>query len=255
MYDEQPRVKVIENHKSKWLWTIIIGGLFTLACIIIRKESAMAAAKETPIGTGSMASAPAGTCAECQRAHQHTPPIVEKPAFFAADSRKSGSKPNERLFKRVVVKEGSWSEEITLPPDREFRLHHANADWLGFRCWNGDEKNFASSEDPTPWLGTISHCSFRIKGSPGIVEVWVEKKLELFKKVKVEEVAWSGWVELPYDAVNFDINRPGCWEEYKFADGSTQRADAGDFVWVGTIPQRTFKIRGTSGIVEVWIER
>ncbi|TSC82919.1 MAG: hypothetical protein G01um101419_439 [Parcubacteria group bacterium Gr01-1014_19] len=256
MYDEQPRAQVIEHHKSKWVWSLIIGGLFMLACIIIRKESAMAAAKEVPIGTGSVAnSAPVGACPECQHAHQHQPSIAEKPASFAADSRKSGSKPNERIFKRVTVKEGGWSEEVTLPPDREFRLYHSTADWLGFQCWNGDEKTFTSKEDPTPWLGTISHCSFRIKGTAGVVEIWVERKLELFKKVKVEEEKWSEWVELPYDAVNLDINRPGCWEEYQLADGSTKRADAGEFLWLGSIPERTFKIRGTPGTVEVWIER
>ena len=79
------------------------------------------------------------------------------------------------LFKKVKVEEVKWSEEITLPPNREFLLHHAPADWLEIRCWNGDEKRFTSKENPNSWLGTISHSIFRIRGSPGVLEVWIER--------------------------------------------------------------------------------
>lgn len=160
------RYGLVEYHRSKFLWMVIIGGLFTLACIIIRKEAAKRSAKEQASVVATVPAA--GSCSACQHAHEH------------ADVPKK-------------------------PP----------------------------AESPNP----------------------PQNNLELFKKVRVEERVWSEWVELPHDAVNFDINRPGCWEEYLFADGSIARADAGDFVWLGTIPQRTFRIRGTPGLIEVWIER
>ncbi len=138
----------------------------------------------------------------------------------------------------------------------------------GYQMWAGKKEDGPKETgsvvpaSPTPTVPPVAENPVPPSGGTGAVPPpSVEKpeppkaKLELFKKVKVEEVKWSGWVELPHDTVNFDINRPGCWEEYQFADGSTKRSDAGDFVWLGTIPQRTFKIRGTPGVVEVWIER
>ncbi|MEK7640943.1 MAG: hypothetical protein AAB389_03025 [Patescibacteria group bacterium] len=257
MNDNQPQV--IEHHKSGWVWSIIIGGLFMLACIIIRKESAKAEVKELPIGTGSMApSAPPSSCSECQHAHQHRPPVAEKP---------EPPKSKLELFKKVEVEEVKWSEKITLPPDREFRLRHATAEWLEFRCWNGDEKRFTSKEDPSSWLGTISHCSFQIRGTPGFVEVWVERegtrpkdhkdKLELFKEVQVEESKWSELVELP-DNTEFKIRYPSAdWYQLKFWNGEILppvREGEPPTYW-GNVPHSKFWIRGSKGIAEVWIEK
>ncbi|MEK7640565.1 MAG: hypothetical protein AAB389_01040, partial [Patescibacteria group bacterium] len=88
---------------------------------------------------------------------------------------------------------------------------------FGYEMWTGgekkDEPKVTGSEaaaQPTPAVPPSVEKPVPPPSGTGSAPPVAEKpeppksKLELFKKVEVEEVKWSGWVELPYDAINFD---------------------------------------------------
>lgn len=72
-------------------------------------------------------------------------------------------------------------------------------------------------------------------------------------RVQVDPVEWSEWIEIPANCW-WEVNRPGCWEEYLYIDGTLEKADDGETKGPGSIPRSTFKIRGTKGEVVIYYE-
>ena len=72
-------------------------------------------------------------------------------------------------------------------------------------------------------------------------------------RVQVDPVEWSGWIAIPANSW-WEVNRPGCWEEYLYIDGTLEKVDDGETKGPGSIPRSTFKIRGTKGEVVIYYE-
>ena len=258
MNDNQPQL--IEHHKSPWVWSIIIGGSFMLACIIIRKETAKAEVEEIPIGTVSQAvSAPVPVCSECEHLHKHQPAVGEKP---------EPPKAKLELFKKVKVTE-NWSDAVLveLPDNTEFKIKYPEAEWYQVKFWNGEILPEVREGEPPPYWGDVPHSKFWIRGTKGTAEVWIERsgvktshvdeRLELFKKVKVEEVKWSEEITLPPNREFLLHHAPADWLEIRCWNGDEKRFTSKENPnsWLGTISHSIFRIRGSPGVLEVWIER
>ena len=96
------------------------------------------------------------------------PPVTEKPA---------PPKAKLELFKKVKV-ECNWedSELVELPDNTEFKIKYPSAEWYQVKFWNGEILPEVREGGDPPYWGDVPHSKFWIRGTPGIAEVWIERK-------------------------------------------------------------------------------
>ncbi len=158
---------------------------------------------------------------------------------------------------------GRWSTQVVTPESSKHYLFDLKPDDTVFYVKFSDGAVFKMGGDGNRFLDMGCHRGIMrflgtIQGQRATVAISdqpfnVAKEDKNTIRLELDEVKWSDWVTVP-PGYQFRISRPGCWADILFWDGRQVHLGPDDHVWFKDLSDGNFKIRGTKGPTEVFIE-